>query len=133
VKDNGLAPVSVTWTTPAAFSRAPIPEEHGAARARALRLCLCRWFGRKTPTAGSRHPARAALSWRTRILAIKQTQAGRALGTGALRYPAASRIAALPVGYADGYNRDFPTWTRDCAWRLRSDRRAISMDLTLWT
>jgi alanine racemase len=56
-------------------------------------------------------PATAAklepvLSWRTRIISVKEMKAGQALGYGGTYVTkVASRIAALPVGYADGYNR----------------------------
>lgn len=47
------------------------------------------------------------LSWRTRIVSIKETPAGQALGYGGTFVTkTASRIAVLPVGYADGYNRE---------------------------
>jgi len=46
------------------------------------------------------------LSWKSRIISLKQMPAGRSLGYGGTFVTKApSRIAVLPVGYADGYNR----------------------------
>ena len=47
-----------------------------------------------------------ALSWRTRIISIRQFASGQAIGYGSTyKTTAPSRIAVLPVGYADGYRR----------------------------
>ena len=62
----------------------------------------------------SRHepPGEAALRfepilrWRTEIVRLKELPAGHAVGYGAtFRTKRPSRIATLPVGYADGYDR----------------------------
>ncbi len=46
------------------------------------------------------------LRWRTEIMRLKDLPAGRAIGYGAaFRTERTSRIATLPVGYADGYDR----------------------------
>ncbi|GAC1432672.1 MAG: alanine racemase [Terriglobales bacterium] len=46
------------------------------------------------------------LTWKTRILALKEVKAGHALGYGGtFTAKAKSKIAVLPVGYADGLNR----------------------------
>ncbi len=46
------------------------------------------------------------LRWRTEIARLKDLPAGHAIGYGTtFRTGRASRIATLPVGYADGYNR----------------------------
>jgi alanine racemase len=51
-------------------------------------------------------PLRPVLSWKTRVLTIKQVAAGQAVGyMGTFVTKARSRIAVLPVGYADGYPR----------------------------
>jgi alanine racemase len=76
------------------------------------------------------HPA---LSWKTRVISIRQFGPGQAVGyNGTYTTTRPSRIAVLPVGYADGY------------WRALSNRArvilrntyapivgSISMDLTL--
>ena len=46
------------------------------------------------------------LRWRTEITRLKDLPPGHAIGYGTtFRTRRASRIATLPVGYADGYNR----------------------------
>ena len=46
------------------------------------------------------------LSWKTRIAALRTIPAGEGVSYNAtFRAPRATRIALLPVGYADGYNR----------------------------
>ena len=46
------------------------------------------------------------LRWRTEIMRLKDLPAGHAIGYGAtFRTARTSRIATLPVGYADGYDR----------------------------
>ncbi|MGH8611485.1 MAG: alanine racemase [Gammaproteobacteria bacterium] len=46
------------------------------------------------------------LSWKTRVLAIKEIGAGHSVGYGRLFTAARdSRVAVLPVGYADGFTR----------------------------
>ncbi len=49
---------------------------------------------------------RPVLSWKARVLTVKDVAAGQAVGyNGTFVTKARSRIAALPVGYADGYPR----------------------------
>ena len=51
-------------------------------------------------------PLRPALSWKTRVLTVKEIAAGQAVGyMGTFVTKAPSHIAVLPVGYADGYPR----------------------------
>ena len=51
-------------------------------------------------------PLRPVLSWKTRVLTVKDVAAGQAVGyMGTFVAKAQSRIAVLPVGYADGYPR----------------------------
>ncbi len=51
-------------------------------------------------------PLRPVLSWKTRVLTVKDVAAGQAVGyMGTFVTKARSRIAVLPVGYADGYPR----------------------------
>jgi alanine racemase len=51
-------------------------------------------------------PLRPVLSWKTRVLTVKDVAAGQAVGyMGTFVTQARSRIAVLPVGYADGYPR----------------------------
>jgi alanine racemase len=58
------------------------------------------------PTAAAELPLRPVLSWKTRVLTVKEVAAGQAVGyMGTFVTKARSRIAVLPVGYADGYPR----------------------------
>ena len=51
-------------------------------------------------------PIREILTFRTRVIAVKQVPAGIALGYGGHYVtPRASRIAIIPAGYADGLDR----------------------------
>jgi alanine racemase len=51
-------------------------------------------------------PLRPVLSWKTRVLTVKDVAAGQAVGyMGTFVTKEQSRIAVLPVGYADGYPR----------------------------
>ncbi len=86
------------------------------------------------PVVNGRAPAlEPALSWRTRIISIREFDAGQSLGyNGTYTTTGPSRIAVLPVGYADGYRRSLSNQGRV----IIRDRYApivgnISMDLTL--
>ena len=58
------------------------------------------------PAAVAPLPLRPVLSWKTRVLTVKEAAAGQAVGyMGTYVTKARSRIAVLPVGYADGYPR----------------------------
>ena len=51
-------------------------------------------------------PLRPVLSWKTRVLTVKEVAAGEAVGyMGTYVTRKRSRIAVVPVGYADGYPR----------------------------
>jgi len=55
---------------------------------------------------GAGFPLRAALSWKTRVGQIKTVPAGSFVGYGcSWRAPSDTRLAVLPVGYADGFDR----------------------------
>ena len=73
------------------------------------------------------------LSWKTRILAIKSIPAGKRLGYGGtFTTKSDSRIAILPVGYADGYSRELSNRGRVIVCEQYAPIvGAISMDLTL--
>lgn len=78
-------------------------------------------------------PVHPVLSWKTRIFSLRDVGAGQALGySGAYVTPAPARIAALPVGYADGLSRKLSSRGRV----IVHDRYApivgnVSMDITL--
>jgi alanine racemase len=62
--------------------------------------------GRVVSGAGLRLSVKPVLTWKTRILSLRDMRAGQALGYGGTYVTKApSRIAILPVGYADGLNR----------------------------
>ena len=51
-------------------------------------------------------PLRPVLSWKTRVIAVKEVAAAQAVGYGGTFVTQQrSRIAVLPVGYADGFHR----------------------------
>ncbi|HZP16855.1 MAG TPA: alanine racemase, partial [Terriglobales bacterium] len=62
--------------------------------------------GRTVSGRGLRLSLKPVLTWKTRILSLRDMQPGQALGYGGTYVTKApSRIAVLPVGYADGLNR----------------------------
>lgn len=78
-------------------------------------------------------PVMPALSWKTRILAIRDVDAHQPLGyNGAYVTQSPARIAALPVGYADGLDRQLTNRGRVI---VRDDYAQIvgniAMDITL--
>jgi alanine racemase len=78
-------------------------------------------------------PVQPVLAWKTRVLSIRNVAADRALGYGGTYITQVpSRIAVLPVGYADGLNRKLSSQGRII---VRGEYAPIvgriSMDLTL--
>jgi alanine racemase len=80
------------------------------------------------------------LTWKTRILATREIEAGQTVGYGATFAPdRPMRLALLPVGYADGFRREASSgpgdeWAR--GWVRIAGRRAavvgrVSMNLTV--
>ena len=62
--------------------------------------------GRAVSGRGLRLAVKPVLTWKTRILSLRDMPAGQALGYGGTYVTKApARIAILPVGYADGLNR----------------------------
>jgi alanine racemase len=62
--------------------------------------------GREVTGAGLRLAVKPVLTWKTRILSLRSVRANQALGYGGIYVTKApARIAVLPVGYADGFNR----------------------------
>jgi alanine racemase len=89
--------------------------------------------GREVSGGTLRLPVKPVLTWKTRILSLRNFPAEQPLGYGGTyvtRAPA--RVAVLPVGYADGYNRQLSNRGRVI---LREHYAPIvgriSMDLTL--
>jgi alanine racemase len=62
--------------------------------------------GREVSGTGLRLGVNPVLTWKTRILSLRDVRANQALGYGGIYVTKApARIAVLPVGYADGFNR----------------------------
>jgi alanine racemase len=85
------------------------------------------------PDASLELPVKPVLSWKTRILSIREVPARTRIGyNGAYMTQSPARIAALPVGYADGLSRQLSNRGRVI---VRDDYAAIvgnvSMDITL--
>ena len=89
--------------------------------------------GREVSGGTLRLPVKPILTWKTRILSLRDVAANQPLGyNGTYVTRAGAHIAVLPVGYADGYNRQLSNRGRV----IVRDHYApivgsISMDLTL--
>jgi alanine racemase len=89
--------------------------------------------GREVSGGTLRLPVKAVLTWKTRILSLRNFAANQPLGYGGTYVTKApAHVAVLPVGYADGYNRQLSNRGRV----IVRDHYApivgsISMDLTL--
>jgi alanine racemase len=107
-------------------------------------------YGYCLPTEGGggvsaelRDALRTAMTWKTRVLAVRELAAGETVGYGATFVaPGAIRVALLPVGYADGLRRELSgSNARPGGWvmvrgRDGVERRAgivgrVSMNLTV--
>jgi alanine racemase len=89
--------------------------------------------GREVSGSKLRLPVKPVLTWKTRILSLREMPANQALGYGGTYVTKApARIAVLPVGYADGLNRQLSAGGRVI---VRENYAPIvgriSMDLTL--
>lgn len=89
--------------------------------------------GRTVSGRGLKLVLKPALTWKTRILSLRDMPAGQALGYGGTYVTKApSRIAVLPVGYADGLNRGLSSVGRVIVREHYAPIVGrISMDLTL--
>jgi alanine racemase len=134
VKEHGLAPVLRHMdNTGAIFARPETWRDMVRPGLALYGYTLPQMRGGK-PTNGSPVPLlRPVLSWKTRIISIKQAEAGQGLGySGTYVTSAPSRIAVLPVGYADGYNRALSNRGRVVVRGAYAPIvGTISMDLTL--
>lgn len=76
---------------------------------------------------------RPALTWKTKVIQVKELPAGTPIGYGCTyRCKKKTRIAVLPVGYWDGYDRKLS----NCGYVLIQGRRApvrgrVCMNLTM--
>ena len=89
--------------------------------------------GREVSGSGLRLPVKPVLTWKTRILSLRDVPANQALGYGGIYVTKApARIAVLPVGYADGFNRALSSRGRVIVREHYAPIVGrISMDLTL--
>ncbi len=89
--------------------------------------------GREVSGSGWRLNVKPVLSWKTRILAVRQVGPNQPLGYGGTYVTKGqSRIAVLPVGYADGLNRALSAGGRVIVREHYAPIVGrISMDLTL--
>ena len=89
--------------------------------------------GREVSGGTLRLPVKPILTWKTRILSLRDFGANQALGYGATYVTKApTHVAVLPVGYADGYNRQLSNRGRVIVREHYAPIVGrISMDLTL--
>jgi alanine racemase len=89
--------------------------------------------GREVSGSGLRLTVKPVLTWKTRILSLRDMRANQALGYGGIYVTKApARIAVLPVGYADGLNRKVSSQGRVIVGENYAPIVGrISMDLTL--
>ena len=89
--------------------------------------------GREVSGGTLRLPVKAVLTWKTRILSLRDFGANQPLGYGATYVTKApAHVAVLPVGYADGYNRQLSNRGRVIVREHYAPIVGrISMDLTL--
>ncbi len=89
--------------------------------------------GRAVSGSGLRLKVKPVLTWKTRILSLRDMRANQALGYGGIYVTKApARIAVLPVGYADGLNRKISSQGRVIVGEHYAPIVGrISMDLTL--
>ena len=125
----GALPPRAHFANSAALAYRPV-EGTNAAR---CGLSLYGWLPR---TAGEALPARIdvrpAIEWRARVLAVRELGAGERVGySGTFRAARPMRIAALGVGYGDGYRRELSDGGRVLiAGRSCPVVGRISMDIT---
>jgi alanine racemase len=89
--------------------------------------------GREVSGGTLRLPVKPVLTWKTRILSLRDFGADQPLGYGATYVTKApAHVAVLPVGYADGYNRQLSNRGRVIVREHYAPIVGrISMDLTL--
>ena len=104
--DYGLRPVLVHMGNSAAMTARPETWKTMVRPGIALYGYSLPFTRAGKPAAVPELPLRPVLSWKTRVLTVKEVAAGQAVGyMGTFVTKAPSRIAVLPVGYADGYPR----------------------------
>jgi alanine racemase len=76
------------------------------------------------------------MEWKTRVIGVREIEAGTAVGYGATFVASREmRLALLPVGYADGFRRTASSGVGD-GWAMIAGKKAmvvgrVSMNLTV--
>lgn len=100
LKGVGINPVQRHMACSAAAGLYRFPELNE------IRLGLGLYGLYSTPAMKQRLKLKPVLSWKTRIIQIKNISAGAKVGYGGTyTAPQAMRVAVLPIGYFDGYDR----------------------------
>jgi alanine racemase len=111
--------------------------------ARAMVRCGLGLYGYCLPIEGDgasavREKVRPVMTWKARVLAVRELLAGETVGYGAtFTAPRPMRLALLPVGYADGLRRELSSANEQPGgWVMIRGMRApvlgrVSMDLTV--
>ena len=112
--------------------------------ARAMVRCGIALYGYCLPIEGGgassklRAALRPVMTWKTRVLDVRDVAAGETVGYNAMfTAPGSMRLALLPVGYADGLRRELSaTNARPGGWVMVGGVRAaivgrVSMNLTV--
>jgi alanine racemase len=106
VKSYGLRPQLIHMGNSAAMSARPETWKTMVRPGIALYGYSLAFLRGEEPASVEPLPLRPVLSWKTRVLTVKEVAAGQAVGyMGTFVTRTKSRIAVLPVGYADGYPR----------------------------
>lgn len=126
---GGLVPPFVHYANSAAVAYGDLAQGN-------LVRCGLALYGYVNPAPGgqpSRLDLKPALEWRSKILAVREVPAGSRLGYGGtFTAPEPMRIAALSVGYGDGYPRALSgKGIVVVQGRRRPVVGKISMDITL--
>lgn len=148
VRAKGLRP---KWVHAGSSSSVDNPAENagwlaGLAKsvgARAMGRCGIALYGYCLPIEGARasklrDALRPVMTWKTRVLDVRDVTAGETVGYNAtFTVKAPMRLALLPVGYADGLRRELGgTNARPGGWVMIRGKRAgivgrVSMNLTV--
>ncbi len=113
----------------------PVAYGHKAAWGNLVRAGLA-LYGYCSPVRGNAPPkildVKPALTWKARILAVKDVPAGTLIGYGGLyRTPGPARIALVTAGYADGVPHQLSNRGKCIAGgKIVPIRGAVSMDVT---
>jgi len=115
--------------------------------ARAMVRCGIALYGYCSPITGAdaasvpsklRPALRPVMTWKTRVLSLRDLPAGETVGYNAtFTAPAPMRLAMLPVGYADGLRRELSgSDARPGGWVILRGERApivgrVTMNLTM--